>query len=619
MRSSSPSTTSFHLRSGACYRCGSLDHFLKHCPERIEKDTEQTPKLSNPVSRGRPLRHLVNVNGSRGTTIDSTVKSEEQAPTRTYAIRAREDASAPDVISSTCSLLNTDITTLIDPGSTHSYICKNLVSVKNLPVKFTEFVVKVSNPLGQCVMVDKICKNCPLMVKGYCFLADLMLFPFDEFDVILGMDWLTQHNAVVNCKQKCIVLKCQNGDLLYVESDKLDGLSNVISAISAQKYIRKGYDAYLAYVLDTKSVPVVCEFPDVFPEELSGLPPVREVEFSIDLVPGTTLISIVPYRMAPTELKELKAHSVCKEERWIIEIKIEKSHNKEQVSIASDDLFDQLKGSTVFSKIDLRSGYYQLRVKESDVPKITFRTRYMHYEFLVMSFGLTNAPTVFMDLMNKIFKPYLDKFVVVFIDDILLREVGFLGHMVSAESIRVDPNKISSIVNWKLPKNVSEVRNFLGLAGYYRRFVKGLSIIASLITRLLQKDVNDTSLNGLGCVLMEEGKVIAYASRQLKPHERNYPIYDLELAAIRHYLFGEKCHIFTDHKSLKYLMSQKDLNLRQHKWLELLKDYDLVIDYHPRKANVVADALSRKLDQHFFNNSVKLRRVMTNYRLNVTP
>ncbi|KAG8478487.1 hypothetical protein CXB51_028219 [Gossypium anomalum] len=339
-----------------------------------------------------------------------------------------------------------------------------------------------------------------------------------------------------------------------------------------------------------------------------------------------------------------------------------------------DDLFNQLKGATWFSKIDLRSGYYKLRVKESDVPKTAFRTRYGHYEFLVMPFGLTNAPAVFMDLMNRIFRPYLDKFVVVFIDDILiyskdetehaehlkivlqtlrdkqlyakfsksefwLREVGFLGHIVSGDGIWVDPSKISAIVDWKPPKNVTEVRSFLGLAGYYRRFVNGFSIITAPMTRLLRKNVkfewteecqqsfeelkkllteapvlvqpgsgkefmvySDASRNGLGCVLMQEGKVVAYASRQLKSHERNYPTHDLELAAIvfalkiwRQYLYGEKCRVYTDHKSLKYLMSQKDLNLRQRRWLELLKDYELVIDDRPGKANVVADALSRKL------------------------
>ena len=337
-----------------------------------------------------------------------------------------------------------------------------------------------------------------------------------------------------------------------------------------------------------------------------------------------------------------------------------------------DDLFDQLKGASIFSKVDLRSGYHQLRIKDVDVHKTAFKTRYGHYEFLVMPFGLTNAPAAFMDLMNRVFRPYVDQFVVVFIDDILVyskdqkshdthlrvvletlrkeqlyaklskcefwkNEVSFLGHIVSKEGIRVDPKKIEVVVEWKPPRNVTEVRSFLGLAGYYRRFVKGFSMTAAPMTRLLQKNVkyewsekcqrsfdklkaflteapvltqptggreyvifSDASLNGLGCVLMQEGKVVAYASRQLKPHERNYPTHDLELAAIvfalkiwRRYLYGEKCFIYTDHKSLKYLPSQQELNLRQRRWMELIKDYDCVIDYHPGKANVVANALSR--------------------------
>ena len=338
-----------------------------------------------------------------------------------------------------------------------------------------------------------------------------------------------------------------------------------------------------------------------------------------------------------------------------------------------DDLFDQLKGASVFSKIDLRSGYHQLRVKEGDIYKTAFRTRYGHYEFLVMPFGLTNAPAAFMDLMNRVFQPYLDRFVVVFIDDILvyseteekhdehlrvvlqvlrerqlyakfskcefwLKEVTFLGHVVSAEGIKVDPRKIEAILEWKPPKSVTEIRSFLGLAGYYRRFVEGFSVLAAPLTKLIRKGApfvwtnkqqeafenlkkvlteapvliqpesgkdftvySDASHVGLGCVLMQEGKVVAYASRQLKPHEVNYPTHDLELAAVifalkiwRHYLYGEKCIIYTDHKSLKYLLTQKELNLRQRRWIELLKDYDCSIEYHPGKVNVVADALSRR-------------------------
>ncbi|KAL4324888.1 hypothetical protein GQ457_11G023450 [Hibiscus cannabinus] len=349
-----------------------------------------------------------------------------------------------------------------------------------------------------------------------------------------------------------------------------------------------------------------------------------------------------------------------------------------------DDLFDQLEGATVFFKIDLRSGYYQLKVREQDVLETAFRTRYGHYEFLVMPFCLTNAPAAFMDLMNRVFHEYLDQFVVVFIDDILvysrteedhdrhlrlvlqtllenqlyaklskcefwIREVVFLGHVVSSEGIRVDPKKVEAIVNWKQPTSVTEIRSFLGLAGYYRRFVSGFSKVAAPLTKLLQKGVkyewsdarqqafeklkealinaplltqpvsgkefvvySDASYVGLGCVLMQEGRVVAYASRQLKVHKKNYPTHDIELAAVvfalkiwRYYLYGEKCIVYTYHKSLKYLMTQKELNLRQRQWLELLKDYDLSIEYHLGKANVVADALSRKV-------AVELRDMFAN-------
>ena len=290
-----------------------------------------------------------------------------------------------------------------------------------------------------------------------------------------------------------------------------------------------------------------------------------------------------------------------------------------------------------------------------------------------MSFGLTNAPSTFMQLMNSIFMEYLDKFVVIFIDDILifskcaeehadhirlvlqkLREnqlyakfskcefwkesVQFLGHVLSAQGVAVDPSKIETVQDWKSPQTVFQIRSFLGLAGYYRCFIEGFSKIAKPMTELLKKDVKfdwtdlceqsfqelkkrltsapvlvlpdinkgfqvfcDASRHGLGCVLMQERRVVAYASRQLKPHELNYATHDLELAAVvhalkiwRHYLIGNRIEVFSDHKSLKYLFTQSDLNLRQRRWLELVKDYDLDVQYTPGKGNVVADALSQK-------------------------
>ncbi|GJX20720.1 putative reverse transcriptase domain-containing protein, partial [Tanacetum coccineum] len=313
------------------------------------------------------------------------------------------------------------------------------------------------------------------------------------------------------------------------------------------------------------------------------------------------------------------------------------------------------------------------KVREEDIPKTAFRTRYGHYEFQVMPFGLTNAPAVFMDLMNRVCKPYLDKFVIVFIDDILIYsrnkqeheehlklilellkkeqlyakfskcefwipKVQFLGHVIDSQGIHVDPAKIESVKDWASPKSATEIRQFLGLAGYYRRFIEGFSKIAKPMTKLTQKKVKfdwgdkaetafqlikhklcsapilalpegnedfivycDASIKGLGAVLMQREKVIAYASRQLKIHEKNYTTHDLELGAVvfalkiwRHYLYGTKCTVFTDHKSLQHILDQKELNMRQRRWLELLSDYDCEIRYHPGKANVVADALSRK-------------------------
>ena len=285
-------------------------------------------------------------------------------------------------------------------------------------------------------------------------------------------------------------------------------------------------------------------------QEVPGLPPDREIEFAIELVPGTTPISKAPYRMAPAELAELKKQlqqlldkgliqpsvsrwgapvlfvrkkdgslRLCIDYRELNSVTVKNKYPLPRI----DDLFDQLAGAAVFSKIDMRSGYHQLKIKKEDVPKTAFRTRYGHYEFLVLPFGLTNAPAYFMDLMNRIFHPYLDKFVVVFIDDILvyskskeehaehlrivlstlmrhklyakfkkcdfwMEKVHFLGHVITKEGIFVDPAKVAVGVDWPRPTNVTEVRSFLGMAGYYRRFVKDFAKIASPLTQLLRKD-----------------------------------------------------------------------------------------------------------------------------------
>ncbi|GJT86921.1 putative reverse transcriptase domain-containing protein [Tanacetum coccineum] len=450
---------------------------------------------------------------------------------------------------------------------------------------------------------------------------------------------------------------------------KSESRLEVISSIKTQKYIDQGCQVFLIQMMKEekteilerriKDVPVVRDFPEVFPEDLPGLTLTRQVEFHIELIPEAAPIARAPCRLAHAEMKELAEQ-------------LKELSNKGFIRPSSSPwgasiLFIKKKDGS------LRMCYHQLRVREEDIPKTTFRTRYGHYEFRVMPFGLTNAPAVFMDLMNRVCKPYLDKFVIMFIDDILIysrnkkeheehlktilellkkeelyakfskyefwiNNVKFLGHVIDNSGIHVDPTKIEAVKNWASPTTPSKIRQFLGLVGYYRRFIEGFSKIAKPMTELTQKNQKfdwgeeqeeafqllkqklcaapiltlpegsedfvvhcDASIKGLGVVLMQRMKVIAYASRQLKIHEKNYTTHDLELRAVvfalkiwRHYLYGTKCVVFTDHKSLQHILDQKDLNMRQRRWIELLSDYDCKIRYHPGKANVVADALSRK-------------------------
>ncbi|KAA3474185.1 DNA/RNA polymerases superfamily protein [Gossypium australe] len=629
-------------KTGACYKCGSTDHQYRNCPRRIDT-TQEVRNTDAPPARGaqQPSRGRGPGRGGNGAGRGQGAAGRGNGPRGNtdarqlglvYAVRRREDGNAPDVITGTFFISDVPIIALIDIGSTHSYVASTISGNLNLESEISDREMKVFSPLGQSVLVNKLFRDVPLEIQGEIFLADLMELPFGEFDIILGMDWLVKHRAQLDCAEKWMSIRTVEDKEIVMIGERRNYLANVISALKAEKMVRKGYGAFLAFIsaLDAKELSVedvrtVKEFPDVFPEELPGVPPDREVEFGIELLPGTAPVSIAPYRMAPKELSELKAQiqelldrgfirpsvspwgapvlfvkkkdgsmRMCIDYRQLNKLTIKNRYPLPRI----DDLFDQLKGASVFSKIDLRSGYHQFKVKEADIHKTAFRTRYGHYE-----------------------------------------EVTFLGHVVSAEGIRVDSRKIEAVLDWKPPKSVAEIRSFLGLAGYYRRFVEGFSLIAAPLTKLLRKGVPfiwtdkqqesfdklkkilteapvliqpeagneftvycDASHTGLGCILMQSGKVVAYASRQLRPHEVNYPTHDLELAAIvfalkiwRHYLYGEKSIIFTDHKSLKYLLTQKELNLRQRRWVELLKDYDFSIEYHPGKANVVADALSRKV------------------------
>ncbi|GJT68583.1 putative reverse transcriptase domain-containing protein [Tanacetum coccineum] len=402
---------------------------------------------------------------------------------------------------------------------------------------------------GRIIRLNIILRGCTLNILNHPFNIDLMPVELGSFEAIIGMDWLVKYQAIIVCAEKIV------------------------------------------------------HFPEVFLEDLPGLPPTRQVEFQIDLVPGAAPVARAPYRLAPSEMKELSeqlkelsdkgfirpssspwgapvlfvkkkdgSFRMCIDYRELNKLTVKNRYPLPRI----DDLFDQLQGSSVYSKIDLRSGYHQLRVREEDIPKTAFRTRYGHYEFQVMPFGLTNAPAVFMDLMNRVCKPYLDKFMIVFIDDILIYSKNKQEHeehlklileLLKKEELYA---KFSKCKFW-IPKVqfLGHVIDSQGLAGYYQRFIEGFLKIAKPMTKLTQKKVNfewgdkqettfqllkqklcsapisallkgskdfivycDASIKGLGAVLMQREKVIAYASRQLKIHKKNYTTHDLEHRAV---------------------------------------------------------------------------------------
>ncbi|GJT71309.1 putative reverse transcriptase domain-containing protein [Tanacetum coccineum] len=479
-----------------CHECGSTDHVRPAC---LRWNRVQGPE-------GNRLNQFVANNEGQGRR-----NQGNQAKGRAFMLGAEEARQDPNIVMGMFTLNKHFTTTLFDSGADYSFVSTTFIPLLGLEPSELGFKYEIEIASGQLVEIDKVIKGCKLEIEGHVFDIDLIPFGHGSFDVIIGEKPEEKARLLMSAKA----------------SDKKQ-----------------------------EEIVVVRDFPEVFPDDLSGLPPIREIEFQIELIPGATPVAKSPYRLAPFELEELSGQ-------------LKELQDKGFIRPSSSPW-----GALFFSKIDLRSGYHQLRVHEDDIPKTTFRTRYGHFEFTVMPFEHLR---LVLELLKK------EKLYAKFSKcKFWLREVQFLRHVINGNGIHVDPSNIEVIKNWKAPRTMTEVCSFLGLARYYRRFIENFSkdkLCNAPVLALSDGPEDfivycDASGIGLGCVLIQRGKVIAYVSRQLEIHEKNYTTHDLELGAVvfalkiwRHYLYGTK---------------------------SLFSDYDYEICYHPGKANVVADALSRK-------------------------
>ncbi|GJT64475.1 putative reverse transcriptase domain-containing protein [Tanacetum coccineum] len=435
----------------------------------------------------------------------------------------------------------------------------------------TSYEVELAD--GKVVGTNTVLRGCTLALFNHVFKIGLLPTRLGSFDVIVGMNWLSHHLAVIICYEKIVRVLLPSGEILEIQGERPEKDPRSLSCMKADEK-------------KVKDIPIIHDFPEVFPDDLSGLPPVRKIEFRIDLIPGALPVVKSPYRLAPSELLELSnqlkelqekgfirpSHSpwvapvlfvkkkdgalrMCIDYRELNKLTIKNRYPLPRI----DDLFDQLQGACYFSKINLRSGYHQLRVREEDIPKTAFRTRYGHFEFTVMPFGLTNSPAIFMDLMNHVYKPYLDKFVIVFINDILIYSKSKEEHEIHLKTILELLRKEKLFI-----ENFSKIDKPLTLLTQKNKTYEWGDNQEEAFRILKEKLCNvpvlalpdgpndfvvycDASNQGFRCVLMQQGKVIAYALRQLKIHEKNYTTHDLELGAVvfalkiwRHYLYGTK-------------------------------------------------------------------------------
>jgi hypothetical protein len=611
---------------------------------------------------------------------------------------------------------------LFDTGSSHNFIDDHLVQMLGLRTNISDHTYKVHLADGGIQYINGAIHQLLISINSYVEKLDFHVMKLRSADVILGYPWFYNKNSSLSIDWvNHSITFVQKGIAHYIQCSKVPS-KLIVPSTSLIEYQSCSFYCcvvdpaiqYYNFNIDVNQLPcheqrllnlIIKDFKDVFPKELPpGLPPMRNVDHRIDLIPGAAPVSIPPYRLSRLEEDEIATqlkdylrmghirHSkspwgapvilvkkkdgtwrMCVNYRRLNKLTIKNSYPLPR----ADDLIDRLQGARYFSKIDLRTGYHQIRIAEDDVPKTAFRTRYGHYEFLVMPFGLTNAPATFQQEMNDTFRDQLGHFVVVFLDDILIysrtldehsehvrfvlqtlrdkhfyaklskceffkSSITYLGHLITDQGLQIDPSRIEKVKLWPVPRNVRELRSFLGFVSFLRKSVHHFSQLTTPFTDLLKgqkhkstKPISwnnqlqecfnilkehvctaptltlpdpskpfevetDASDYAIGAILYQDGKPIAFESRKLDPTQRRYSVQEKELFAVihalrtwRHYLYGNRFVVTTDHQSLKYFCDQQDLTGRKARWADLIQEFDFSIRYRKGSLNTVADALSR--------------------------
>ncbi|XP_056849743.1 transposon Tf2-1 polyprotein isoform X1 [Raphanus sativus] len=603
---------------------------------------------------------------------------------------------------------NHTMTILIDSGATHNFIAPTFIKKAHLPT-ITNTKLQVLLGTGIIVQGLGVCTQVPLHIQGLEFVVDCIALELSGVDLVLGVQWLRklglceidwekQEWSFVWGKER---VKLRGESDLHLPTNALQSLFPVcydaMQDVAGRWLYTHNVSATSCEITPIEISCVLEGFSKVF-DMPGGLPPRRDIEHQILLKPGTSPVSVRPYRYPQahqeamtTLVQDMLQKGIIRASRspYSSPVLLVKKKDKSwrfcvdyralnQVTVADkfpipliDQLLDQLHGAMIFSKLDLTSGYHQIRMQQEDVEKTAFRTHDGHYEFLVMPFGLTNAPASFQALMNEIFRPYLNKFILVFFDDILVysssleehakhlqlalsileqhqlyankkkcvfgqKSVEYLGHVISEKGVATDSAKTEAMRLWPTPKNVKQLRGFLGLTGYYRRFIQSYGSLARPLTDLLKKEQflwssatqevfdklkakmleapvlalpdftqpfvveTDASGFGIGAVLMQNKRPIAYFSHGLSAREQQKPIYERELMAVvlairkwKHYLLGRRFVVHTDQRSLKYLLEQREVSMEYQKWLVKLLGYEFDILFKPGSENAAADGLSR--------------------------